>query len=492
MDFKEPKIILAIICIIGLLIVLAIVLTQPKTENEPQTNLTVKICGDGNCISPETCETCPEDCGECEEVTSLNTELLKRCPDNGPLAYKLAIESGEGDICGCITDATQRNSCLDSVTNKNSFETAINSLDVSACDSLTGIAKESCVNIVSQGAGTSTPENLTEFIAMQMYEEGNLEGAIPILESILTNDPNASWAKVLLANSYASLGWTQSNKQYVAKADEMAKELLEENPESATANRLMAYVLEAKGDPEAAVASYTKAIEASPDFTQAYIGRSHAYSVLAEYDKALADLDKAKSLDTAGDFPVIDSRLCGIESQFFDLQDKAVIDCSNVLSSEKSTSEAKFAAYLELGDLYTLAGMYDNARASYDTALAYGIEDAAAYSGIAHLENVLGNYDAAITAAQGAINDNPTKTVAYVELALAQFGKGDYSAAIKAANDGLAVSLADQSLIGMSKFTVPAQLYSILADAYSASGDSNKAALYASMIDSELAKLDQA
>ncbi|ASC73894.1 hypothetical protein XM38_048680 [Halomicronema hongdechloris C2206] len=51
------------------------------------------------------------------------------------------------------------------------------------------------------------------------------------------------------------------------------------------------------GEPDSAIALYTEAIGADPNYAAAYVGRGGVYAVLKDYEAAIADFDQAIELD---------------------------------------------------------------------------------------------------------------------------------------------------------------------------------------------------
>lgn len=52
----------------------------------------------------------------------------------------------------------------------------------------------------------------------------------------------------------------------------------------------------AKGQNDRAIGYFTEAIKVNPKYTLSYMRRANVYDTMGEYDKALADLEQAKSL----------------------------------------------------------------------------------------------------------------------------------------------------------------------------------------------------
>ena len=69
-----------------------------------------------------------------------------------------------------------------------------------------------------------------------------------------------------------------------------------------TSDRAIGYYIrggafQTKGDSDSAVADYTKAIEAKPQYADAYAGHGIVYQARGDYDSAIADYTKAIEID---------------------------------------------------------------------------------------------------------------------------------------------------------------------------------------------------
>jgi len=81
------------------------------------------------------------------------------------------------------------------------------------------------------------------------------------------------------------------------KAENILKEVLEKNPNDASALDLLGNLLFMKGDIKKSLESYNKAISIAPKYPHSYYDRGSLYLNLEEYDKALKDMYKAVELD---------------------------------------------------------------------------------------------------------------------------------------------------------------------------------------------------
>jgi len=81
------------------------------------------------------------------------------------------------------------------------------------------------------------------------------------------------------------------------KAENILKDVLEKNPNDASALDLLGNLYFMKGDIKKSLESYNKAISIAPKYAHSYYGRGSLYLNLEKYDKALKDMYKAVELD---------------------------------------------------------------------------------------------------------------------------------------------------------------------------------------------------
>jgi len=81
------------------------------------------------------------------------------------------------------------------------------------------------------------------------------------------------------------------------KAENILKDVLEKDPNDASALDLLGNLYFMKGDIKKSLESYNKAISIAPKYAHTYYDRGSLYLNLEEYDKALKDMYKAVELD---------------------------------------------------------------------------------------------------------------------------------------------------------------------------------------------------
>jgi tetratricopeptide (TPR) repeat protein len=142
---------------------------------------------------------------------------------------------------------------------------------------------------------------------------------------------------------------------------------------------------EAKGEHDSAITSFSKAIAAEPNNSDAYLNRAGSYSAKGDHDHAIADYTKAIEIEP---------------------------------------SDA--AVYRKRADAYRVKGALDNAITDYSKAIELDPRRALAYylRGLAYTTN--NNSDRAIADFTKAIEINPNDAYAYVSRGRSFEAKGDH------------------------------------------------------------------
>lgn len=128
--------------------------------------------------------------------------------------------------------------------------------------------------------------------ASTLLKEGDLTGAIRILEKILESDPGILIVKSLLAEAYLK-------NRNSGKALEMYKELTSEEPKNAAFAGYLANAYLMRGWQKKAIVAYNRAIELDSDNISLWMGLGDAHIKNEEYLEAKRVLEKA--LDVVGD-----------------------------------------------------------------------------------------------------------------------------------------------------------------------------------------------
>lgn len=151
------------------------------------------------------------------------------------------------------------------------------------------------------------------------------------------------------------------------------------------------------GEPEVAVADFTKAIEEKPSYAEAYVARADVYS-------------KAKDRAPAHDDYIRAAEIFRINKNF----NQAI----TAYNSAVKTNKKSLTAYLGRGDLYLAKGQEIAAIADYDAAKKIDKKAGAAHLGLGKARFQLGNYKKAIKHFKEARSLNSRSPVVYQYLML--------------------------------------------------------------------------
>lgn len=211
-----------------------------------------------------------------------------------------------------------------------------------------------------------------------------------------------------------------------------------------------------KGEYDRAIADFDKAIQLQPEFALAYLNRGGAYYYKGNYDRAIADCDQAVRLQP--DFAMA-YRNRGLAYFSKGSYDRAVADYDQVLQLQPDDAEA----YNNRGIAYAAKGDYDRAITDYGRAIQLqpSLTEAYLNRGVAYASK--GDYERAIADFDQAIQLQPGDALAYDNRGLAYADKGDYDRAI--ADFDRAIQLQPDL----------AQAYNNRGLAYTAKGDYDRA-----------------
>ena len=113
---------------------------------------------------------------------------------------------------------------------------------------------------------------------------------------VLVQIPNLSAQKNPSPNLRTQFFKCIEEKDFL-KAENILKDVLEKNPNDASALDLLGNIYFMKGDIQKSLELYNKAISIAPKYAHTYYDRGSLYLNLENYDKALKDMYKAVELD---------------------------------------------------------------------------------------------------------------------------------------------------------------------------------------------------
>jgi tetratricopeptide (TPR) repeat protein len=163
------------------------------------------------------------------------------------------------------------------------------------------------------------------------------------------------------------------------------------------------------GEYDKALADFDKAIRLDPKLHQAYEQRGNVYGEMKNWDLALADYEKAVALKP--DCASVYSNRAAVLLIKKDY-DKALIDINKALSIDPTL----YNAYAVRGEIYLLQEKYDYALAEFTKGIILNPEDCCLYYHRAQTFSVMGNYQSAIEDCNSALQNRLSNKASVLQL----------------------------------------------------------------------------
>jgi tetratricopeptide (TPR) repeat protein len=440
-------------------------------------------CGDRVCDVDESCSICPADCGACSEtleyewLPDLNAALPQQLCDfeSDGEAFIVASDTGNKAICACINEESTRKNCETTVSEKDYYIQAIESFDISLCEEIEEeIPREACKSVVSSGIDFVS-ESEPKYLAHYYNKAQNVDGAIALLETDIEENGDLFDPLITLTMAYSQKMLVEYNQDELFQtALDTVDRAIALSPESPVGYTAKGYLYEIQPDLLEAIKQYNIALEKSPDYIPAYIGRGHAYNKKGVLGLALADFEMAKQLDVGTFYQSIYANLCRLyASRGPDYLDDAIGNCLIVIETDffDSTADNIMGAHITLADLYMVAERYDEAYTQIQEALVQLPNSPDAHVTLSKYYFLTEDYPMAEEAASDCLEEDPMRAACYYSLSRAQYMQDKLDDAIEAALKGLEVLDDDVSLLIPNKPTIEGLLYYQLANTYYYLGD---------------------
>lgn len=249
---------------------------------------------------------------------------------------------------------------------------------------------------------------------VRLYDQGLFEDAIRELSRAPRNPPDEltdRLASFYIAESYSSLGTSALNSQQYARAREALGKALEINPHYADLNFQYGRAARGAGDLPGALAAFQTALVINPRYAKALFFYGLTLYESGQPEPGLASLQEAIALDPGFRTPQFEEALTAHQAG-------NEIATQVLLSRVAETDVDDITFHSRLGaDLYR-RGMYPEAAAEFQKALALNpsYADIRNHLGIAF--NAQGLYPEAIEAFRAALALSPGYTEARANLAL--------------------------------------------------------------------------
>lgn len=279
------------------------------------------------------------------------------------------------------------------------------------------------------------------------------DGAEVRVKAELTDASMKSLARWGVSDTYVSSGVEHKNKGELDAALADYERALAIDPDNVKAYINRGLLRSIRGELEAAEADDTKALTLDPDNATAYNNRGFDRIKRGVYDAAIADLEKAIALDPSDAYAYNNrghalSELGRYEEALADYDKSIALDPKNAYAY----SNRGLSRY-EVGD-------HARAVADFDKALELDPKLTEAYNGRGYTHTALGEYDAAIADHGKALALDPKSVEAYGGRGVARYQKEEYDAALADYDKAIALNPAP-----------PAQHYSNRGFARASKGD---------------------
>ena len=188
-----------------------------------------------------------------------------------------------------------------------------------------------------------------------------------------------------------------------------------------------------KGDSDAAIAEFDKAIMLDSESANAFVNRGKARANKGSFDAAIADYDKATALDP--DDALAYNNRCFVRVKKGDF-DAAIVDCDKSIALDPSFAYS----YNNRGLAFASQGKLDKAIVDYDKSIALDAENIFAYQNRGDARMRTKNFDGALADFDKALTINARSAEAYNGRGVAHFHKGELDQAIADYDKAIAIN----------------------------------------------------
>lgn len=233
---------------------------------------------------------------------------------------------------------------------------------------------------------------------------GDKEGAMTVLDRLLTVDPDSKAAQETLARIQLS------GQDWDALA-KTAEKITAANPESPLGHYLEGLALQRRGEHREAVTHFEKALQIKPDVVEPLVGLARSYLALNEPEEA-----KRHVLDVLEDNPdnLVATNLLGDIYLASGDMDQAVTIFEGAASAQPKSPRA----YVRLAQVYVAQGDLDAARSTLEKGVQETDRNGFLVLQLALVQEQAGDIDAAIRNYQGMLERFPDSLVPANNLAV--------------------------------------------------------------------------
>jgi tetratricopeptide (TPR) repeat protein len=287
----------------------------------------------------------------------------------------------------------------------------------------------------------------------EFYESGNCDRAIAVFDRAIALDPRCVDAYCGRGNARRFIGdysgsWEDFDKAIALDPDlgvayigrglgtcfgspsttdptadfELGKSLLA-NPSTAIEYVMRGTAQAQLGDADGAIADYDRAISIDPRLLLAYNNRGNLRQYLGDMSGAIADFSQVLKIDSQSAIAYNNRAIIYTQSGQFA---PAIADFTKAIELQPDF----VSVYNNLGNAYYQMGKHPAAIDSYSQAIAIDTDFAVAYSNRANIYRIEGDLNAAIADYDRAISLDANLVIAYYNRGICQRQRGNHQAAI--------------------------------------------------------------
>jgi protein O-mannosyl-transferase len=215
-------------------------------------------------------------------------------------------------------------------------------------------------------------------------------------------------------------------------------DVLKRNPEAWIAHNNLGIILAQRGDLEAAMGHYEKALGLKPDLPDAYLNIGNIQVVRKEYTAAEASFKKSLQMQS-------NYRTHNALGEVY-IATKRPEDAITQFQSALQKAPDYYLVHRNLGDAYLDLGKFDSAVSAYENAVRFRPADPENHNRLARAYLKAGREDEAVSQLGKMNQIFPQYAPAWKNLAALLSKRGDKSGAVEALRRAAALDPADQSI----------------------------------------------
>lgn len=248
-------------------------------------------------------------------------------------AYGKMVETADEKICDCIKEGELKKTCGSVASDIGFYKKGIADLNADVCGNIKDeITRDACVSVVKGGLeyiqNNKQPGAEKKELTVADYEKIRQEKPTDVNNLL-------SLAMAYSQESFGVKEGEEIDNEKISKALAVIEEAKKNEPNNAKIYSTEGHILNIGSQNDKALSSYAKSIGLDANNLDAFIGRSKVYSAQEKTNEAIADLERASSLDKEKSNREIYVNLCGLYAKSAN-KEKTTVACNVVINSNDS------------------------------------------------------------------------------------------------------------------------------------------------------------